>query len=558
MKIYSLYLTYRNIVRLKEILSVFLKYGFFNVVENSDLKKFIPFYKRFLGKKAKRYIKGGIETQLRMAFEELGPTFIKFGQMLSRREDLFGTAFVEEFSKLEDRANPVSFDILLSVINKQYKDKDAVFSFINPISEASASLALVHSAKLFDGREVVLKIKRPDVENTVQDDLILLKFLARFFEKHFPDLRYLRVSDVVSEFERAVKKELNFLYEVNNMEKMASIFSDVPEILIPVPEKQLCSKDIIVMQKVDSIKLSDKASLSQVEIDIPALLKKGLKAFLAKLFKEGIYHGDLHLGNIGITYDGRIVLYDFGNVGFLSKPTRMLIKDFLYTLVSKDYEGLTAKFLELELVSEEGSLVGIERELMDCFEYRLGMSLKQLDITGLIGDILEITRKHKVNLPSELAGFFRTMLYLETIGKTAIPDFCLSDLVSELFQESSFMGFNPKEAITDSIKTLNDLRKIATAFPKRIDKLLNKMINDKFTVDFYHMNLEPLTEEMKKSSNRISISLILASLIIGSSLVFTSDKGPQLFGYPLLGVVGFISSVILGFYLLFSIIRSKL
>jgi len=131
-------------------------------------------------------------------------------------------------------------------------------------------------------------------------------------------------------------------------------------------------------------------------------------------------------------------------------------------------------------------------------------------------------------------------------------------LVSELFQESSFMGFNPKEAITDSIKTLNDLRKIATAFPKRIDKLLNKMINDKFTVDFYHMNLEPLTEEMKKSSNRISISLILASLIIGSSLVFTSDKGPQLFGYPLLGVVGFISSVILGFYLLFSIIRSKL
>lgn len=558
MKLYSLYLTYRNIARLKEIVSVFLKYGFFNIIENTDLKKFIPFYKRLLKKKVKHYIKGGIETQLRMAFEELGPTFIKFGQMLSRREDLFGSMFVEEFTKLEDRANPVPLEKVRNILAREFKDIGGTFKHINPEPEASASLSLVYLATLPDGREVVLKVKRPDIENTIQDDLVLIKLLARFFERHFPELRYLRIYDTVVEFEMTIKKELNFLYEVNNMEKMAAAFSDNPDIIIPKPEKHLCSKNIIVMEKISSIKLTDEASITTLGIDVAKLLKTVLKSFLKKLFKDGIYHGDLHMGNIGITSEGKIVLYDFGNIGFLTKTTRELLKDLLATLISKDYESLTAKFLELELVTDEGSLIGIEKELRDCFEFRLSMSLKQLEFTSLIREVLGIVSKYKVSLPVELLNFFRTLLYVETIGKNTIPDFSLGDLITELFQEKTVFDFNAKEAVADSVKTLNDFRKLAFGFPKRIDKLLNKMINDKFTVDFYHMNLDPLTEEMKRSSNRISVSLMVASLIIGSSLVFISDKGPHIFGYPLLGIIGFLTSAIFGVYLLLAIIRSKL
>lgn len=556
MKLYSLYLTYRNVTRIREILSVFIKYGFFNVAENKDLKKFIPFYKRFLGKMAKRYVSGGIEVQLRMVFEELGPTFIKFGQLLSRREDLLSSTLIEEFSKLEDKVTPIPFDKVQTIIKKQFKDVETLFKSINSVPDASASLAQVHTAILSDGEDVVLKIKRPDIEEIIQNDMIVLKFLSRFFDRHFPDFKYLKISEIINEFEKTMFKELNFFSEISNMERMSAAFADCPHIVIPKPNKYLSSKDIIVMEKIDSIKLVDKQAIDKIGVNLQELLKKGLKTFLSKLFKEGVYHGDLHMGNIGITYGGKIVLYDFGNIGFLTRNTRSLVKEFISTLITKDYEGLIERLIDLELVTDEKGLIGMEKELMDCFEFRLGLSLKQLDLPGLIKDILEICKKHKVNLPSELTGFFRTIIYIETIGKTCIPNFYLGELLSELFEENIFQKIDAGEMVKNTIKTLNDFKKVSVSFPRRIDKLLNKMINDKFIVDFYHMNLDPLTEEMKKSSNRISISLIVAALIIGSSLVFFSDKGPHIFGYPLLGIIGFIFSFFLGLYLLFGIIRS--
>ncbi len=556
MKIYSLYLTYRNIVRLKEILLVFLKYGFFNLVENSDLKRFIPFYKRFLAKRAKKYIKGGIEVQLRMVFEELGPTFIKFGQMLSRRDDLVGRTFVEELSKLEDRATPVPFELLKDILKRHYGDISCYFKGIDKTPLASASIAQVHLATLTTGEDVVLKIKRPDIEDTIKNDLIILKFLGRFFEKHFPVLRYLKLSEIVNEFEKTTLKELNFLYEIGNMEKMAALLSDEPKIVIPKPKRELSNKDVIVMEHIKAVKLVDKEALEKVGVDMSTLLKDVLTSLVGKTFEKGVYHGDLHMGNIGVTLDGRIVLYDFGNVGLLSKATRALVRDFFKVLVTKDYEGFIDKLIELELVGDEKHLIGIEKDLAECFEYRMGLSLKQLDLAGVIKDVIEISREHRLNLPSELAGFFRTVLHIETIGKTSIPEFSLGEILSDIFKEKVFQTAGARDAVKETIKVLNDFKKTTLSFPRRLDKILNKMVNDRFTVDFYHTNLEPLTEEMKKSSNRISVSLIVAALIIGSSLVFFSDKGPHIFGYPLLGVIGFLFSAVLGVYLLFGIMRS--
>lgn len=556
MKVYSLYLTYKNIIRLKEILAVFLKYGFSNLIENTDLKKFIPFYKRFFKKKMRRYVKGGMAVQLRMAFEELGPTFIKFGQMLSRRDDLLSEEFIEQLSMLEDNVTPTPFQEIDYVIKKTYQDTTFPFEFIDVVPKASASVAQVHEAKLKNGLDVVLKVKRPGIDAIIQDDLVLLKFLGKFFEKHFTEFSYLKLSEIISEFEKTIKKELNFKNEIGNMEKMRNIFSDVPYVVIPKAYLDISKQDIIVMENIKSLKLVDIETFSKFNIDTPKLLKSGLKAFLRKLFRDGVFHGDLHMGNIGVTYDGKIVLYDFGNIGFLSKSTRELIKTFLMTFVDKNYMYLVEKLIELDFVVDEKHIAGLEKEFMDCFEYRMGLTIKQLDLPGLIKDLIEICRNHKINLPSELAGFFRTILYIDTIGKTSIPNFALGELISELFEENVLSNETVGDAIKNSLKTLNDFKNIAAAFPGKVDKLIRKMLNDKFIVDFYHMNLEPLTDEMKKSSNRISVSLIVSALIIGSSLVFFSDKGPHLFGYPMLGIFGFIVSFVLGVYLLIGIIRS--
>jgi ubiquinone biosynthesis protein len=556
MKIYSLYLTYRNIKRLKEISYILLKYGFSHVVENTDLKKFIPFYSRFLRKRMSQYVYGGVEIQLRMAFEELGPTFIKFGQALSRRNDLLPESFTKELNKLEDSVTPASYHTVMEKLNSVYGDRiNEIFQNIDENPIASASLAQVYKAVLKDGTNVVLKVKRPGIGEIVENDFIILKFLGDFLPKYFPELRDFKMAEVIDEFGRMIKKELNFRNEQVSMERIKSLFCDDPLIVIPTVYKQLCTDDVIVMDHIESVKFTDREKILQVKVDLHELMFNGLEIFLTKVFESGIFHGDLHPGNLGLTADGRIVLYDFGNIGFLTRRVREMTKKLLVVLVNKDYESFVERLVEFGLLQDESNIYNLERELRDAFEYRSEVSLKQLDIAGLLMDIIDIARKYKLSVPIELLGFFRTVLLMDIVGRECVPDFSLNDVLYKVFEKNKD-GFHTKDRIKDAFYGLNSLKNIVTGFPVQVDKLLKKMINDRFTVDFVHVNLEPLIEEAKKSSNRISISLIISSLIVGSALVFFSDKGPHILGYPVLGVLGFLSTMVLGLYLLLSIVRT--
>ncbi|MCX7991403.1 MAG: AarF/UbiB family protein [Proteobacteria bacterium] len=549
MKIYNIYLTYKNIKRLREILSVFFKYGFSHLIENTELKRYIPFYKRYFKKKTSRYIEGGPEVQLRRALEELGPTFIKFGQMLSRRRDLISENLASELSKLEDSVTPVPFEEIISM------ERDKILkNFIKDIEKtplASASIAQVYRAKLFDGKEIVIKIKRPSVDEILKSDIMLLSFLGNFLHRHFEEIRYVNLPLLVEEFTRIIYRELDFRNELANMIKMKKTFDDIEFIKIPEVIPLLTSENILAMEMVEAIKITDKENITKISVDIKALLLGSFKVFVKKVVEKGIYHGDLHPGNIAVTLDGKLVLYDFGNIGFLSTKIRNVIKKLFIAIVEKDYEDFIRLLLDSGIIRDDIDISMIERDLMDAFERRLELSIGAFDLSGLIKDIVDISRKHSVNLPQELVGFFRTLILLEGIGKEYIEDFSLNNLIFDIVKDAD----KTKEFFRESLKEVKDLKNIISSIPYRVDRILKKMANDTFTVDFVHKNLEPLIEETKRSSSRISISLVISALIVGSSIVFFSDRGPHLFGYPLLGVVGFITSMFLGIYLLISILR---
>lgn len=548
MRLYNIFLTYKNIKRLREILAVFLKYGFSQLIENTELKKFLPFYKRYWRKKTSRYIEGGPEVQLRKAFEELGPTFIKFGQMLSRRRDLIPESFVSELSKLEDNVTPISFEEIIAPI-KDEKFIDIVKD-TNRRPLASASIAQVYKAK-HNGREIVIKIKRPSVDELLKSDLMLLAFLGNFVYRHFDDIKHINLPLLIEEFTRIVYKELDFRNELANMVKMKILFKDIDFIIIPDAIAELTKENYIAMEMVEAIKITEKEKIFSLPFDMRVLLVESFKVFIEKVIDQGIYHGDLHPGNIAVTAEGKIVLYDFGNIGFISTKVRKVIKKLFIAIIDKDYENFVKVLLESGIIRDEVDFSKVERDLMDAFERRLELSIGAFDLSGLIKDVVEISRQHSVNLPADLVVFFRTLILLETIGKDYIEDFSLSNLIFDIVKGID----KKKEFLKDYLDEANEIKNIIKSVPYRVDKILRKMANDTFTIDFVHKNLEPLIEETKKSSTRISISLVISALIVGSSIVFFSDKGPHIFGYPLLGVVGFISSMFLGIYLLISILR---
>lgn len=536
--------------RLREILSIFFKYGFSHLIENTELRKYIPFYSRYFKKKTARLIAGGPEVQLRKALEELGPTFIKFGQMLSRRRDIVPESFVLELSKLEDSVTPLPFEHMVKTLKESLSNMD-ILTEIDRVPIASASIAQVYRARLRDGREIVLKIKRPGVDEVIKSDLMLLSFLGAFLHRHFEEIRYINLPSLIEEFTRIILRELDLRNEFANMIRIKRTFSDIGFIKIPEPIPILSSQDVLGMEMLESIKITEKDKILKLSFDAKKLIVDVFKVFVKKVINTGVYHGDLHPGNMGITEDGRFVLYDFGNIGFLSTRVRFIIKKLFLAILDRSYEDFIKELLEVGLIKEDTDIYQIERNLLDAFERRIELSMNLIDLSGLIKDIIDISRRYSINLPSELVGFFRTLILIESVGKEYMEDFSLNNIILDFFKETD----KTKEFIENSIKEVKALKNMVSSFPYRVDRILKKMANDNFTVDFVHKNLEPLIAETRKSSTRISISLVISALIIGSSIVFFSDRGPHIFGYPLLGVVGFITSMLLGIYLLISIIR---
>ena len=555
MKVYSLYITYKNIKRLKEIVGILVKHGFSHFIYRTEIKKYIPLTKRFLKKQVP---KERVEVRLRKVLEELGPTFVKFGQMLARRYDILPSNFVDELSKLEDKVSPMSSSQVMKIIENNYGKKvNDYFIKIDELPFAAASIAQVHKAQLKDGSKVVLKIKRENIDEVIEDDIRILFFIAKILEEYIPELKILSLQNVVREFHRIISKELNFLNEVVNIEKLSSVFNDKREIvLIPRVYRELSNQDIIVIEYIESVKITDVKKDKFLYENFESLMLSGIEVFFKKAFETGFFHGDLHPGNVGISQSGQIVLYDFGNIGFLMPETSKILKNLLITLITKNYKDFVDLLIFLGWFRGEEGELDLKRELAEIFEWRMELNVGEIDIISMIKDIINLVQRYDIYLPFELLSFFRTIILMDTIGKNVIPDFAINNIIMNVLKKE-LGNINLKDGLENIYEIVKEYKKLIERTPYKLDKIINKMLNDKFTVDFVHVNLEPLIIEMAKTGNKISVSLVVSALIIGTSLVFFSDKGPHILGYPVLGIMGFISASILGVYLLIRVIFSR-
>ena len=553
-----IHLAYKNIQRLRQIITILIKHGFYPIIERIHLTKLISIPQRIVGKKATIEQEAlSLAVRTRLAFEELGPTFIKFGQILSTRPDILPEEFIKEFLKLQDEVPSFAFQDVVKVIEQEFKK--SVKELLREIEEkpvAAASIAQVHKAVTMDGKDVVIKVQRPDIEAIIDNDISILQYLAKLIVKYIPESRSYDPMGMVEEFGGIIKKEMDFTLEASYTERFRKNHSDDPRVLIPAVYWNLTGKKALTLERIIGIKIDNIEKLRESGIDTEKISHIVAEVLFRQVFEFGVFHGDLHSGNIFVTGPEQIAFVDFGIVGRLDREMQENLADIFVGLVSEDYELLTRVYLRMGILPEDIDEATFKREYQDMLFSYFGKPFKRTSVGELLMSYIKLASRYRIRMPRELLLLDKCILELEGLGRLLHPDVNVLVESQQFARRLIAKRFGPAAMMKDAVDTVMEYRTFTKALPVQISQILKKMMSDKFTIDFVHRGLEELMGEMDRSSNRLTFAIIVAALIIGSSLVIAFDSGPKLFGYPFLGILGFVVAGVLGLWLAFLILRS--
>ncbi len=552
------YRLFRNVRRLGQILDVLAKYGFGAFVDRTGLDR------SRLGRRLLRSPDGmsihemPAAVRFRRVLEELGPTFIKFGQILSTRADLIPPRYCSELRKLQDRVPPFPFEEVKAAVEGDLKKPlEEVFRHFSPKPAAAASLAQVHLATLLDGKKVVVKVQRPRIKELIDEDLDILAQLARLANRYVEELKPYNPSQMVQEFRQAILKELDFTIEARNMERIRQMFEGDATVYIPRVFPAYSSQHVMVMERIEGIKVSDLKALEKAGLDRKQLAINGANAFLTQIFIYGFFHADPHPGNLFALEGNRVAFIDFGMVGRLHKESKEQVAGMLVGIATRDTKRLLQAAVAMGAVKEDAPLQRLSWDLEDLLDRYYVSSLKSLKLGDALKDLLEVMARYQIRMPPEMTMLSKTLITIEGVGETLDPDFDMVGLTQPFAQKLVMSRFNPSNLTKDVREVLESLYSLAVTLPKDLQLVLNKLKQGTLGIELQLKGLEKLIQTLDKVSNRLAFSVIIAALIIGSSIVVMANQGPFLFGYPAFGMVGYIAAGLMGLWLVISILRSR-
>ncbi|MCF8052279.1 MAG: AarF/ABC1/UbiB kinase family protein [Desulfobacterales bacterium] len=507
--------------------------------------------------------------RVRQALEELGPSFIKLGQLLSTRADLFPPAYIEEFKKLHDSVPPDPFEGIRSTVEKELKRPlSEIFASFSETSIAAASVAQVHRARLFTGEEVAVKVVRPGIAKKIKEDIQLMYFFARRIEKVFELGRVIGAVNLVQEFERTVFRELDMAVEAGNIEKFSHNFRLVNEIHIPKVYWKFNSKSVLVMEYVPGIKVDQVEEIQKQGIDPKAIALIGLRSLSRQLMEFGFFHADPHPGNTIVMYDGRVSLVDFGIVGYLDEEMMRNIANVFLGYAEHNYDMVMEAIGEAGLIDEETmDLKNFKTDLKDISEPFYGRSLLTISVRDVYDQVIGLVLKYNIRLPRNLLLLFKTLIQTEALGKVLGSDASILQAMrpyaKELIERSYHYEKIFENAGRDMVKASGYLR----SAPKLLHDILRQIAAGKHRIEMKLSGLQRFDRLMETGVNRLTVGMVLSASIIAGSLVLNSRQkviefhvdllGGQTFSLTsLLGVVGYSIATVLGVWLIVSIIRS--
>lgn len=480
-----------------------------------------------------------------MAFEELGPTFVKFGQLLAARPDLLPDYFVKELGLLQDQAVKLPFDVIDSVLQKElgpdYKNK---FSSIDPEPLAAGSIAQVHRARLLDQTEVVLKIQRPEIEQIIKQDVELLELLADLAEKYLPEIQILAPKTFVQEFFRSLFQELDFHLEASNLSKFKRNLAQFEQIVVPTHYPQLSTRRVLTMDFLSGIPLKNVEALRQSQSDLKEINLLGAKAFFKTVMKDGLFHGDLHGGNLFLLPDLKLGLIDFGIVGRLSNRARSQLSQMVMALVAEDFESLCYLYAELGAAGPTVDFESFERDIRSALAPYMGLKASEVNTGQVLIEATRIATKYEIRVPAEWMLIFRAIFTAEGIGRALDPEFDMMALGQELAQELSQQSYNIDKFSRDLLWTGRDISQLIQALPRQLRWMFKTFSQNGFAFEIKSQDLENLRETYEIEQRKTRQTLLGVGLILSSAFFLQVPDSNTIAGYPWLAVVTFVLGVL--------------
>jgi ubiquinone biosynthesis protein len=532
--------TIRNLPRLHEITSVLIRHGLGDIVQRIGVSGVLERAGQMVQLAASKESAGREPAErLRLAFQELGPTFIKLGQLLATRVDLFPPEWVREFERLHSGVTPEPFEALLPAITAALgRSPFEVFLDLDTHPHGSASIAQVHRARLSDGTPVVLKIRRPGIEDKVLADLRLLEHLASLAESEVPEARRYQPVAMVAQFRRSLERELDFTIEATNVERFAKHFAGDPYIVIPRIYPEWTSATLLVQEHIDGIPGTNLAAVEAAGLDKRVLAARGAEAILHMILVDGFFHADPHPGNVFYLPGNRIVLIDFGMVGRLAPRRRREVIDLLAGLAQMEEEPMLDVLLDWagDAYVDESRLALDVNELV--FEYE-GVPLRSIRIGELVRRFTAIVREHSIVLPADLTLMFKALITMEGLGRQYDPEFHIVEHLAPLLRRVLRERYRPDQIFKRSRSALEEIFNAVGSVPRDFGRLVRDARRGKARIDLDIRRLETFGDQLDKTLDRVTMGIMTASVVIGSSIVMTVQGGPTFLGIPLLLVMGF-------------------
>lgn len=498
---------FKVLKRAKDISIQLSKLGFYNIYE---------YFKLLLGLEVDKSVK---PQKIRETLEALGPSFIKLGQVLSTRPDILPEEVIIELTKLQDRAPEVEFDKIEQLLNKNFGNYKNVFEYINPKPVASASVSQVHEGFLLTGEKVAVKVKRPNIEEIIKLDIAFFQWLFSFLEKHSKTAKELNLKAIIEEYKRTIRKEINFEIEAYYLDTFRKNFKKSETFYIPKRFKKYCTKDVLVLEFIEGIKISQIDELKNRGFSLKDIAENLTDAYFKMVFEDGIYHADPHPGNLFVMYNGKIACLDFGMVGRLPSLYKKLLYEHIYAVLNFDVV-LAMNFYEgLEMITPKTDLNKLENDVMDFLEKYYNKKLEEIDLKELVLDVLyNIIKANHLRLPSELAYLGKTALNLEGTVRKIYPS----------YNPTERLKFHLKKGLKDYLKEkTKDLKQIgilAYNVPFKIENIYRKLNTEKLTISLISKDLEQKADIFKRQINKVVIALIVVSMFISSSIMYLAKE----------------------------------
>lgn len=543
--------------RYEKVISTLVKYGFEDIIAHPPFNRLIPKSKKWIPvRRGRPVIEYTRYERMRMVCEELGTTFIKFAQLAANRPDLLPEELISEIACFQDQGPQVPEAEIREVFLREFgKAPEAMFEQFDYQPIAAASMAQVHRARLVGGKEVVLKVQRPGIKATIEQDIVILKQLAHLVESYFPQYTAFQPVELVTMFENSIRKELRFSVEAANLMRFQQNFRLSKDIYVPDWYPEFSTDRVLCLEYIDGVKINDLEALKAIGLSGPELALKGINLYYEQVFGHGFFHADPHPGNIFVLPDQRVCFVDFGMMGIILESDQELMSNLLLSIAEQSVEGVKKALQALARVDQFEHEKDLEYDIVEFLTSYSEMSIDQIEGAEVMEGLNRMFFRYKIRIPANLLLLLKALVIIEGVGLMLDPKYNIIKNIEPFVRRLLARQYSPQKLGRGVAKVLGDITRMALSLPEDVEDVFRKLREGRLQIEFEHKGLEPLYHKMETVSNRIAFTLLLTALIIGSSLIVIADVPPHVNHVPVLGFVGFIIAGLLAIRLIISILR---